>query len=401
MNPRGHDRVETTDQLRAAAVEELIAVGQADFAMEGVAKRAFFSIGAIYNRWPDRDALLADVATVCIGPELAAGLDRQTSALESIDWLMGPGQRECLLVGELLLAARSSPLLVDPAQQLWQVLRALLGRVMPEGMSWYVATYAVGNALLGAIGVRGPNPATGRSRWLADACEVQAPESREPRPTRPPGDVDVPVVPSPQRSDEVARALIGAAQVLLAEHGAEGVSTRDIAAGAGVTTGALYRRYAGKSGLLADVLLAQLQPDRYTWTWDLVRALASDTPLSNAAAVLAERTIVVASDEQAQTVLLQLGVAARNDEDLQSQVAERVATAHRARTDLAQHFASVDLLREDVDPAAFAWGFQAIPVGIRATQAAGIALDAAAVGASMEALLRSAAAPAQGHEFVV
>lgn len=45
--PRGERRDATTIALLAAAVEELLDEGQADFTMEGVARRAFFSVGTV------------------------------------------------------------------------------------------------------------------------------------------------------------------------------------------------------------------------------------------------------------------------------------------------------------------------------------------------------------------
>ena len=399
MSPGARAGGSTTESILDAAVAELLAVGQADFSMESVAKRAFYSIGTVYNRWSDRDALLADVALERVLPTLVHGIDAGESREHVIDWLLGDGQPQALLAGEILLAGRTSPTVRPASRAVWEGTVSGLGQSLPMSMAWYVATYAVGTALLEVIGAAGPHPARGRVAWFVDACVSAAPVAggRQLRSTF--ESIEIPVVPDPSRSDAVARALVGAARELLAERGAASTSTRDIAAGAGVTTGALYRRYDGKSGLLADVLLTQLQPDRYAWTWELVTALATEDPLSDAAGVLGRRMLEVASDEQAQAVLLQLGIAARNDPVLQSQVAERIAAAHAARVDMAMHFAQTGLLRADVAPEVLVWGFQAIPVGVRATQAAGIGLDGNVVSASMEALLRSAAArPADAQD---
>lgn len=361
--------------------------------MESVARRAYFSIGTIYNRWPNRESLLADLASTRIPALLAKGLDDSPDPGPAIAWLLGPGQEPALLLGEVLLAARTSPVVAGPALRAWQTLRDALARHMPDDLGWYVATYALGQALLGALGVSGPEPATGRVTWFVDACAVPS-SVAEPSDGPPvPVDVEVPTVPAPRSADAVSAALISAAQTLLAEQGVAGTSTREIAAGAGVTTGALYRRYDGKSGLLADVLLEQLQPDRYAWTWDLVRALADDNPFHNAAEVIAARTVLVAADEKAQAVLLQIGIAARNDTTLRAQVADRIRVAHHSRMGMAQQLADLHLVRRDVSADVLTWGFQAIPVGIRATQAAGIPLALGEVSASIEALLRASAAP--------
>ena len=392
MGPGERDRDATTRTLLGAAREELLAVGQSEFAMEGVARRGFYSIGSVYSRWPDRESLLRDLGSAVIAPAMARELHSAEDAAAAISWVLEDGRDDVLLAGEILLAGHTVPALRPVSLEVWDMLHGGLAAHLPEGMAWYVATYAVGNALLHALGIDGPDPAVGRVTWLADAC-ADGTGPRAPAGSAPRFDgVEVPVVPGPQHTDDVAVALIGAARILLEAHGAAGTSTRGIAASAGVTTGALYRRYEGKSRLLADVLLTQLEPDRYTWTWDLVRAFGSEAPFSDAATVLANRLIVVAEDAPAQRVLLQVGIAARSDPALRAQIAERIRIAHAARVDMVRHFAETGVVREDVPPEVFAWGFQTIPVGVRATLPLGVPLDRDAVSASMAALLRAAAA---------
>ena len=386
------DRDATTRALVDAALAELRAFGQADFAMERVARGAFYSVGSVYERWPDRNALLADIGIDPIASSIAEALESAEDATAAIEWSLGSGMPTVLLGGEILLAGHTSPPARAASLAVWDALIQGLRRHLPPDMAWYVATYAVGNALLDVIGVPGPEPAVGRVRWLLDACAVagSTPPSGTGAPV--PGTVDIPVVPEPIGTDTVATALISAAQVLLQERGAVGTYTRDIAAGAGVTTGALYRRYDGKSRLLADVLLTQLAPDRYIWTWDLVRALASADPYAASAVVVVDRMREMAQDAPAQKVLLQVGIAARNDPGLRTQIGQRVDVAHRARIDMVRHFVDAGLLRTDVSPEVLAWGFQAIPVGVRATMPLGIPLDVDAANSSIAALITASAA---------
>ncbi len=391
MARRDRDRDATTGTLLDAAREELLAVGQAEFAMEGVARRAFFSIGTVYNRWPDRESLLLDLGAAVIVPALTRALRAARDPVEAISWAFNDGRDDVLVAGEIMLAGHTVPAVRPASLNMWEALRDGLAAHLPASMAWYVGTYAVGNSLLHAIGVDGPEPATGRVTWLADACSSVSDGAARLRGAAPPASVEIPVVPDPERSDDVAIALVGAARILLEEHGAAGTSTRGIAASAGVTTGALYRRYQGKSRLLADVLLTQLQPDRYSWTWDLVQAFSTDDPFTDAATVLAQQLMSAAEDAPAQKVLLQVGIAARSDPALRAHVAERIRIAHMARVDMVRHFAQTGVLREDVSPEVFAWGFQTIPVGVRATLPIGVPLDRDAVNASMAALLRAAA----------
>lgn len=392
MTSGSGDRGATTQTLLEAAREEILAVGQADFAMEGVARRGFYSIGTVYSRWPDREALLSDLGSVVVAPAITQALRVAQTPADAIAWALDEGRDDVLVAGEILLAGHTMPDVRPASLEVWESLRGGLAQHLPESMAWYVATYAVGSALLHAIGIDGPDPATGRVAWFAEATATDsaAPSAAMPRPDT----IEIPVVPGPERTDDVAVALIGAARILLEQQGAAGTSTRGIAVTAGVTTGALYRRYEGKSRLLADVLITQLQPDHYTWTWYLVQALASDEPFTDAASVLAERMITVAEDAPAQKVLLQVGIAARGDAALREQIAERVRIAHAARVDMVRHFTEAGLLRDDVTPEVFAWGFQAIPVGVRATLPLGVPLDPHEVGASITALLRAAARPA-------
>ena len=48
-------------------------------------------------------------------------------------------------------------------------------------------------------------------------------------------------------------------------------------------------------------------------------------------------------------------------------------------------------MRDDVDPAVFAWGFQTLPVGARVLLALDIPLDGPAVATAMRAILTAAA----------
>ncbi|MGI9197386.1 MAG: TetR family transcriptional regulator [Candidatus Nanopelagicales bacterium] len=364
----GERRDATTAALMGAALDELLEQGQGDFAMESVARRAFFSVGAVYERWPDKESLLADVAALAL-PEVIGDLVDEAHTEQMVSALFDEqgGRDAMVLLGECLLAAQFLPGVRDPALAAWQGLQDRLRASMGEGMAWYVGTLALGSALVELMGVAAPSPARGRQQVLTDAVRIEREQTVLPAaPAMAPLEANLPHVPPPSRTDAVAQSLIGAAQLVLAESGAAGATTRDIAATAGVSTGALYRRYEGKSGLLADVLVTQLQPDRYSWTWDLIRAFGQDAPYVAAGDVLADVLLRVSSDRAAQQVLLQIGIAARNDPALRAQVADRIRSAWDARRDMAEHFIQVGVLRDDVAPDVVAWAFQALPVGMRA-----------------------------------
>ena len=384
-----HD--ETTRELIRGAVAELAAVGQAEFTMDGVVRRSYYSPGALYERWSDRGDLISAAGTLAIIPDVVEGLARVIDAGSALEWVLDDGRDRIALVGEVMLAGSTTDAVRPVSLQAWQALHEGLGRHLPPGMAWFMAVYSLGNALLDVIGLHGPMPARGRIPWLREACDVELEERRVMSQGRAADDIDVPQVPLPARSDATAQALIQAAQTLLHERGAEALSTRRVSAAAGVTTGALYRRYRGKADLLADVLHVELAPDRYEWTWDLVGALAEQNPYWASADVMTGQFLAAAQDTVSQRVLLQIGVAARNDPVLRGQVQQRVAQAHRARRELFATFIKEGVMRSDVDPAVFAWGFQTLPVGARVLLALDIPLDGPAVATAMRAILTAAA----------
>ncbi|MBM3686378.1 MAG: TetR/AcrR family transcriptional regulator [Actinobacteria bacterium] len=110
MKPGGaSDRDATTRALVDSALEELRAFGQADFAMERVARGAFYSVGSVYERWPDRNALLADLGIDPIASSITEALASAEDATVAIEWALGAGRPTILLGGEILLAGHTSP----------------------------------------------------------------------------------------------------------------------------------------------------------------------------------------------------------------------------------------------------------------------------------------------------
>ncbi|MFZ8980446.1 MAG: TetR/AcrR family transcriptional regulator [Candidatus Nanopelagicales bacterium] len=383
-----HNRA--TRELLEAARAELRDVGQAAFTMDAVARRAYYSPGAIYQRWPDRVSLLGDVGREVLA-DLEGALAGVGDAEASISFALDDGRDLLGLASEILIAGHTSTDIRDVSLATWSALRTAMGRYLPPGMAWYLSIVGLGDAMLASIDIAAPLPVGPRIRWMLDACDVEAMGLHVPRPgalTQ----ADVPAVPQPARSDPTTLALIQAAQSLLAEQGAESLSTRRVSAQAGVTTGAIYRRYDGKGALLADVLLVALAPDRYEWTWELVAALASDDPYWAAADVMTAQLLAASRNEVEQRVLLQIGVAARTDTALRAQIQERVRVASEARCAMFDHLGKAGVIRADIDPAVLAWGFQSEPVGLRAIIPLGIPVDEEAATLSMRAVLTAAAA---------
>ncbi|XRQ05987.1 TetR/AcrR family transcriptional regulator [Actinomadura welshii] len=97
------------------------------------------------------------------------------------------------------------------------------------------------------------------------------PAGPEPRTVHPPG-----ARPRRGRREQTRSALLTAAERLWAEHGIHGASLDDIAAAAGLTKGAVYSNFAGKTDLLL-ALMERFTADRNTDVCEELRAAEADT----------------------------------------------------------------------------------------------------------------------------
>jgi AcrR family transcriptional regulator len=119
----------------------------------------------------------------------------------------------------------------------------------------------------------------------------------------------------PRRRDAAAtrEALLVAARTLLARHGVEGASTRDVAAAAGVNQALVYRYFGSKEKLFAEAAGR-----------DAADSLTADTPLADLPRALLERALDV---ESAQPSSVSGLITAANDETIRAVIRERIETA--------------------------------------------------------------------------
>ncbi|TDD20171.1 TetR/AcrR family transcriptional regulator [Actinomadura sp. KC06] len=102
---------------------------------------------------------------------------------------------------------------------------------------------------------------------------------------RPGGDTPVPRPPRPSdgarqrrdRRDETRTALLTAAERLWAERGIHGASLDDIAAAAGLTKGAVYSNFAGKTDLLLALMERFTSDPAHTDVCEELSAAEEDT----------------------------------------------------------------------------------------------------------------------------
>jgi AcrR family transcriptional regulator len=98
---------------------------------------------------------------------------------------------------------------------------------------------------------------------------------------------DKTLAPQQARSRESMRKLLKAAQEVLGQHGLEGATIPRIAQHAGLTPGAIYRRFPDKDALLETVIIRTLERQDERLRMMLTPAMARQIPL----AVFAEQLI--------------------------------------------------------------------------------------------------------------
>src|ERR1019366_4943926 len=98
---------------------------------------------------------------------------------------------------------------------------------------------------------------------------------------------DKTLAPQQARSRESLRKLLKAAAEVLGQHGLEGATIPRIARHAGLTPGAIYRRFPDKDALLEPVIIGILERQDERVRMMLTPAMARQIPL----AVFAEQLI--------------------------------------------------------------------------------------------------------------
>ncbi|MGP4024743.1 TetR/AcrR family transcriptional regulator [Actinomadura sp. 3N407] len=110
---------------------------------------------------------------------------------------------------------------------------------------------------------------------MTDAHGDHRPEGDTAGPMRPPRPSGGSVQPRRDRREQTRTALLTAAERLWAERGIHGASLDDIAAAAGLTKGAVYSNFAGKTDLLL-ALMERFTNDRSIDVCDELRAAEED-----------------------------------------------------------------------------------------------------------------------------
>ena len=157
-------------------------------------------------------------------------------------------------------------------------------------------------------------------------------------------------------SDELRHALITAAAEVFAEEGYSGARVAQIAERAGLTTGAMYNRFSGKSELLLEAL------DHYT------TALLTQLADANLGATDILETVGVAlldDESPASALLLESFMAARREEDVADRLRPRLADERARLAKLVDAEKADGLVDPTLDTTAIVTFCQSVGLGMR------------------------------------
>jgi AcrR family transcriptional regulator len=123
--------------------------------------------------------------------------------------------------------------------------------------------------------------------------------------------------------DPLGARLLDAAAAVFAERGYERAGVAEIARRAGVTTGAIYSRYAGKAQLLLEAIDARTHDE-------IRRLLGGDGAAGRGTAVLATlgEHLVDPTPDPGQELLFEAFVAARRDPHVAAMLRRRIEDQH-------------------------------------------------------------------------
>lgn len=156
--------------------------------------------------------------------------------------------------------------------------------------------------------------------------------------------------------DEIRRALIDAAAEVFAEEGYSGARVQSIAERAGLTTGAIYNRFSGKSELLLEAL------DRHTTA--LIESLAEAE--LGATDILETVGVALLDDESpASALLLEAFMAARREEDIADRLRPRLADERARLAQLVDAEKAEGIVSDQLDTAAIVTFCQSVGLGMR------------------------------------
>ena len=376
----------TTEHLRDAARALLLERGARAFTLEALAKSAFVSIGAVYERWGSRPDALADLADTRILPALAEFAHQAHAGREPIHLLLDDeAAGDALRVAvELFFAARDDTTMLPLAEQSLRSIEWVVAGDTHDDLTRYTAMMLIGFGLLQTGGCDLPPLADDLAALLADRPDAAQQSGVQERRLPIPPDLPYPPTGQTTAADPTGEALRESTRRLLAHPEPRSATARSIATGAGVTTGAIYRRFDSTSDLLVDVLMSELQGHRYAWMDDLADALHRDDPIRQGAGVMARALSAAIADSATNRMLLEITVTARTDSAVRAKVVTQIEAVAQSRVVVFEHLQRAGLVRTDIRPQTLAWLLQAPPIGGRLLGSIGLAPSTSAIQTAIE-----------------
>jgi len=366
-------------ELLDAAAAELRRVGYDAMALTTVAGNCGLATSAIYNRFPTKEALVDALLKERIEPVLGAQTDAEALAFWS-----GSDEPPKLdfgqlgVVAELLLAARHTPSLRESVYGFLRRRTAVAAaerekaaanggarndqdprvQVLMRAATW-VGSYFFG--LVSEPPKRGEKALNAYTRMIVMNVPFSTPlPLQTPLKAR-----TAPNVPSVVHDDQdkIYVALVDSAAEVFAEMGYEAAAVADIARRAQLTTGAIYNRFAGKAGLMNEVIATKLGPDVEILGVHLVQALASSSSISKPA--LSDFILRVNSDTGDNSRGLRLAArdAARHEPEVAAAVGPLQDATLAAMADFVRNAQGEGLIRSDIDAEVAVWFWSVNPMG--------------------------------------
>ncbi|MFM8515970.1 MAG: TetR/AcrR family transcriptional regulator [Actinomycetota bacterium] len=366
------------DRVVSAALTQLCLVGPDALTIEAIAERAHVSAGFIYKHFGSLSDVLRDALLDGLSAHLAA-IPREGPLTAGLLLEMSTHDHDRLPL-EAILSLRRFPEIreiVGPATT------ELVERIGPMRSCVVFGCHAV--AIAGVSPAESDVTALIALEYRIQGGDIRNVESVAPEESV--GDLSIPH-PPPLRNDPTTVRLRAAASQLLTETAGQ-ATIRDIATKAGVTTGAVYRRYESKDDLIGDTIQARVTEDRTTWLMDFFEVLTNPgtgDPARVLSDVLAEASETTKASTRESIELL---ISARGGPAARMALASRYTSAIATRTAQLTRFRGSALMRHEDSPAALAWAFQVVPMGARILGLATQMPDSTGWYPSMVSLLRA------------
>ncbi len=217
------------DAVLDAAVAEVAELGPVIVSIHRVAARAGVTTSVVYNRFSTRERLLTEMIDERLVPRIVAS-GRRTEPETTQAWY------------QVLVAAAWPGPVSDTTRE-----------VLAHDPEALVLTAAEMGSWLLARGLARRAPPASRRRPLIDLAMGRTPDRARAGP--PPRTASLPRVPAAAPLiplDGLGRALLDATGGVVAADGFAAATVGEIARRAGTSTGAIYNRFSGKGGLLAE-----------------------------------------------------------------------------------------------------------------------------------------------------